>query len=224
MMHRVLTVAVSVGLFASLVLGMTAASGANVQKPKTGIPGARGILAGCHLKKGGALRLVKTSSRCKRAERRVKWSTRGPVGPRGVAGSDGARGPQGAQGATGPAGPAGPAGAQGPHGAQGPQGPAGPAGGVTGATLITARVPASDFDTTSPKAATASCGAGQKALGGGIEVERGTLAESDLTKLVTTYSKPAAGLTGWTAGALEASTFGETWALTAYAICATVGP
>jgi Collagen triple helix repeat (20 copies) len=233
-MHRFLTLAVSLGLLASLVLGITAASGSNAQKPKAkaGIPSAGGIFAGCYLKKGGVLRLVKTSRRCRRTERRVKWSVRGPAGLRGVAGARGAQGAQGSAGPTGPAGAQGPAGAAGPAGADGPvgpegpqgpqgiQGPTGPPGGVAGATLVTVRVPASGFDTTSPKVATASCGVGETVLGGGFEIGRGTLAESDLTKLATSYSKPAAGLTGWTAGALEASTFGETWALTAYAICA----
>jgi hypothetical protein len=65
---------------------------------------------------------------------------------------------------------------------------------------------------------------GETVLGGGFEIVRGTLAESDLTKLVTAYAKPVAGLGGWTASALEASTFGETWALTAYAVCATPTP
>jgi hypothetical protein len=111
---------------------------------------------------------------------------------------------------------------QGPEGPEGPEGPAGPV--VGGVTLVTVRVPASDFDTTSPKVATASCAVGETALGGGYEVERGTLAESDLTKLATLYSKPDAGLGGWSSSVLEASTFGETWALSAYAICATVGP
>jgi hypothetical protein len=87
---------------------------------------------------------------------------------------------------------------------------------------VTTRVPASGFDSTSPKVATASCGVGEAAIGGGYEVVRGTLAESDLTKLATLYSKPVTGLTGWVAVALEASTFGETWALSAYAICAPV--
>jgi hypothetical protein len=83
-------------------------------------------------------------------------------------------------------------------------------------------VPASGFDSTSPKTATATCGAGQVLMGGGIEIERGTLAESDLAKLFLLYSKPS-GTTGWTARALEASSFGETWALTVYAVCGTTG-
>ena len=143
----------------------------------------------------------------------------GPAGPAGPAGPDGPAGPQGPQG---PAGPDGPQGPQGPQGPAGPDGPQGPAGGISGTTLVTARVPAAGFDSTSPKTATASCGTGESAVGGGFEIERGTLAESDLSKLFFLYSKPATGLSGWTARALEASTFGETWAVTAYVICAPI--
>ena len=91
---------------------------------------------------------------------------------------------------------------------------------MSGATVVTTRLPASGFDTTDTKTATASCGAGKVVVGGGFEVHRGTLAQSDLIKLFAVYSKPT-GTTGWTAQALEASTVGETWALTVYAVCAT---
>jgi hypothetical protein len=56
-----------------------------------------------------------------------------------------------------------------------------------------------------------------------MEFARGTLPQSDLAKLFLVYSKPS-GTTGWTAQALEASTFGETWAFTVYAVCATAAP
>jgi Collagen triple helix repeat (20 copies) len=216
------------------------------------IPNAKGLYIACYAKKGGAVRLVK-KRRCKASERRVTWNQKGRLGPRGAAGpagatggtgapgaigaqgpagpageagATGAQGPQGAQGLEGPQGPQGATGAtgsQGPEGPQGAEGPQGPAGGITGVTLVTTRVPATGFDSTSPKTATASCGVGESAIGGGHEIERGTLAESDLTKLFFLYSKPVTGLTGWTARALEASTFGETWAVTAYVICAPVG-
>ena len=250
MKHRYFTSSVFGVLVAGLVLGIAAASGApeaTVAQAKIRIPNANGVFAGCYRTRGGTLRLV--TRKCRRNERRVTWNQ---VGRRGIAGAAGARGPAGPTGSTGPAGaqgtqgvqgvpgPAGPAGSQGPQGPQGPQGlqglqglqgpigltgpdgPAGPAGGVAGASLVTVRVPASGFDSTSPKVATAPCGVGEAAIRGGYEIQRGTLAESDLTKLATLYSKPVAGLTGWTADALEASTFGETWALSAYAICAPV--
>jgi hypothetical protein len=247
MAYRILTVTVSVALLAGLAFGATA-SGASEAGKRPSIPNAKGLYIACYAKKGGVVRLVKTR-RCKRSERRVTWNRTGRVGPRGLAGaagatgaqgpqgSQGAAGPQGAQGPAGPAGlegpagpqglqgpagPAGPDGPQGPQGPAGPDGPQGPAGGISGTTLVTARVPAAGYDTTSPKTATASCGTGESAVGGGFEIERGTLAESDLSKLFFLYSKPATGLSGWTARALEASTFGETWALTAYVICAPV--
>jgi hypothetical protein len=240
MAYRLLTMTVSVVLLAGLALGATA-SGASVAAKRPGIPNAKGLYIACYAKKGGAVRLV-TKRRCKRSERRVTWNQKGRLGARGITGAAGAAGPQGLQGiqgATGPAGaqgPAGPAGAQGPAGPAGatgadgpagpagPDGPQGPAGGITGTTLVTTRVPAAGFDSTSPKTATAACGVGEAAVGGGFEIERGTLAESDLTKLFFLYSKPDTGLAGWTARALEASTFGETWAVTAHAICAPLTP
>jgi hypothetical protein len=45
--------------------------------------------------------------------------------------------------------------------------------------------------------------------------------ERQLAKLFVVYSKPS-GTSGWTGQALEASSFGETWAFTVYAVCATV--
>ena len=184
------------------------------------------------------MRLVKVR-RCKKSERRVTWHQRGPVGLRGDAGArapgrgqparpvsqarqasrrNRACGPPGRR-ARAPRAQQGPAGAQGPGRARKVRRPQGPSGGISSATLVTTRVPAAGFDTTSPKTATAACGVGKVAVGGGFEVERGTLAESDLTKLYMLYSKPVRGLSGWTSHALEASTFGETWALSAYAIC-----
>jgi Collagen triple helix repeat (20 copies) len=152
----------------------------------------------------------------------------GGVGPQGRAGAQGAPGAPGAAGPAGPTGlqgPTGPAGAVGAQGAKcdpGPAGPQGPPGtsGVSGVTVVTARVPASGFNSTDTKTATASCGAGQVVLGGGMEFERGTLPQSDYAKLFLVYSKPT-GTTGWTAQSLEASSFGETWALTVYVVCAT---
>jgi hypothetical protein len=85
---------------------------------------------------------------------------------------------------------------------------------------VSVRIPASGYDSTSPKTGTASCGAGKVLVGGGMEFERGTLPQSDLAKLFLAYSKPS-GTTGWTAQALEANSFSETWAFYVYAVCAT---
>jgi hypothetical protein len=89
---------------------------------------------------------------------------------------------------------------------------------------VTARVPTTGFDTTSPKVATASCASGQVAIGGGYEIERGTLNEDELEDLATVYSKPTAALDGWTVRVVEANPVTETWAVSAYVICATVAP
>jgi hypothetical protein len=62
-------------------------------KPKT--------VKACAKKKGGALRLAK---RCRRGERRVTWSMRGPTGLTGPAGPQGAPGAAGIDGAQGPPG------------------------------------------------------------------------------------------------------------------------
>lgn len=88
-------------------------------------------------KAGGFLRVVDAASRCRRGERVVTWSIRGPageagpVGPEGPAGLQGDPGPAGAEGPAGPQGPpgeTGQAGAAGPAGPAGPQGPQGPPG------------------------------------------------------------------------------------------------
>lgn len=70
------------------------------------------VIRGC-VRKDGHLRLATAKSPCRKNERRISWSVRGP---------------QGEPGPQGPAGPAGPAGADGAPGSQGPQGPAGPQG------------------------------------------------------------------------------------------------
>ena len=59
------------------------------------------VIRACANKKTGALRLA---SKCRRSERSVSWSQRGPEGPRGTGavGAIGASGPQGAQGNPGP--------------------------------------------------------------------------------------------------------------------------
>lgn len=73
-------------------------------------------------KSNGDLRLTDATTACKKDERLVTWSVRGPQGDTGPAG------PQGAQGV---AGPQGAQGAKGDTGDTGPQGPAG-TGGTSG--------------------------------------------------------------------------------------------
>jgi hypothetical protein len=73
----------------------------------------------CAARKDGALRIVGSPSKCRRRERSVSWSVRGPAGASGEAG------------AAGKAGPAGPPGPRGETGASGPRGPKGDAGTLT---------------------------------------------------------------------------------------------
>jgi hypothetical protein len=49
-------------------------------------------LFACVAKKGGDMRLVKQSTRCRRGERKVSWSVRGPAGPTGPEGPTGRAG------------------------------------------------------------------------------------------------------------------------------------
>jgi Collagen triple helix repeat (20 copies) len=111
----------------------------------------------------------------------------GPAGPAGLQGATGAQGAQGVpgpQGLTGPQGPAGPRGAPGVTGKQGAAGPAGAAGargpvGATGAsgtiassTAVSGAAVLSGVDAPVGTAvtATATCPAGEVALGGGAQV------------------------------------------------------
>ncbi len=89
---------------------------------------------------------------------------------------------------------------------------------------MTVRVPTTGFDSTNAKVATASCASGKVAVGGGYEIEGGTLNEDELEDLATAYSKPTAALDGWTVRVVEANPVTETWAVSAYVICATVAP
>jgi hypothetical protein len=100
--------------------------------------------------------------------------------------------------------PAGPRGAQGPQGAQGAQGPQGPAG-AAGATNVTVRAGAggAGFDT-------ASCNAGERAVGGG-----GWATGTDGVLYLSAPTQDTGTPTSWDAGAV-----GTDDAVTAYAICA----
>ena len=79
----------------------------------TALPSANSVVYACAKKKGGALRTVKKSQRCKRRERKISWNVGGQAGPGGSQGAAGSPGPPGAAGspgspgspgATGPAG------------------------------------------------------------------------------------------------------------------------
>jgi Lamin Tail Domain/Collagen triple helix repeat (20 copies) len=77
------------------------------------------------VRKDGRLRLVKTTSACRKKERAISWNVRGPQGDPGLPGPQGPAGPAGADGAPGTDGATGP---PGPRGERGPQGPKGEPG------------------------------------------------------------------------------------------------
>lgn len=81
--------------------------------------GGAGTIKGCVKKRGGQLRIVAASKRCRRGERTLTFNRQGRRGPRGKPGAQGKRGARGARGRTGSAGPTG---APGPTGPQGPRG------------------------------------------------------------------------------------------------------
>jgi len=79
------------------------------------------VIRGC-VRKDGHLRLATAKSPCRKYERRISWSVRGPQGEPGVAGPAGAAGATGADGAPGSQGLQGPVGQQGERGPKGPKG------------------------------------------------------------------------------------------------------
>ncbi|HXG75146.1 MAG TPA: hypothetical protein VNJ53_01115 [Gaiellaceae bacterium] len=101
-----------------------------------------------------------------------------------------------------------------PRGPIGPQGPQG-APGLSGREEVAAETATTSV---SPKAISASCPAGKKVVGGGIEVGgpgRG--------RVTVTENQPA-GDAAWEAEAFEAVATGAAWKLEVHAICATVAP
>ena len=97
----------------------------------------------------------------------------------------------------------------------GPVGPQGPAGlpGVAAREQVSIETPLSS---TSPKNITATCPAGKKALGGGIE-----LGGAGRNRVTPTENKPA-GDSAWEGEAFEAVATNATWKLVVHVICATV--
>jgi hypothetical protein len=148
------------------------------------------------------------------AQQRGKRGPRGKRGLRGLRGLRGPAGPPGADGATGAAGPAGPAGAAGAAGQNGAQG----APGLSGVQIVQTDAPTVITGLASSATATASCPAGKKVLGGGVEFVQlapGTITSApvvEATKPVSTEPQ------GWT-GTLRAGAT-EDWTARVYAICA----
>jgi hypothetical protein len=67
------------------------------------IPDGNGVIRGCYKKNKGTLRLVSSSSKCKKSERAISWNqqgTAGQVGAKGDKGDAGTKGDTGAAGAT----------------------------------------------------------------------------------------------------------------------------
>jgi hypothetical protein len=59
------------------------------------IPADASALYACVAKKGGAVRLVTKSQKCRKSEHRVSWETQGPAGANGTNGSNGQQGEPG---------------------------------------------------------------------------------------------------------------------------------
>lgn len=70
----------------------------------TALPSANSVVFACAKKKGGGLRTVKKSNRCKRGERKISWNVGGQAGPGGSQGAVGSPGPAGATGSPGATG------------------------------------------------------------------------------------------------------------------------
>jgi hypothetical protein len=95
-----------------------------------------------------------------------------------------------------------------------PAGPQGPAG-MSAREDITAETPT---DSVSPKTMRATCSAGKKVVGGGIEI-----GGTGRSRVTVTENLPA-GDNSWEGEAFEIAPTGLTWKLEVHAICATIAP
>ena len=98
-----------------------------------------------------------------------------------------------------------------------PPGPTGPQGqpGVSGREQVAAETP---LTSASPKNLTATCPAGKKVLGGGVEIS-GT----GRNRVTAVENKPS-GDNAWEGEAFEAVSTQASWKLVVHAICANVAP
>ncbi|HLG07835.1 MAG TPA: hypothetical protein VI409_04090 [Gaiellaceae bacterium] len=101
-----------------------------------------------------------------------------------------------------------------PAGPTGPQGPPGPPG-MSAREDILAET---GYDSVSPKTIKATCSAGKKVVGGGVEV-----GGTGRGRVTVTENLPA-GDNAWEAEAFEAVATGQTWKLEVHAICVAVAP
>jgi hypothetical protein len=105
----------------SLLLALLVAAPAGGAVAISQAPHVSDVIRVC-VRKDGLLRLATAKSPCRKYERRISWSVRGPRGEPGPPGAAGPAGPAGADGAPGPQGPQGPVGPQGERGPKGPKG------------------------------------------------------------------------------------------------------
>ena len=101
-----------------------------------------------------------------------------------------------------------------PAGPTGPQGPQGTPG-VSGREQVTVESP---LTATGPKNITATCPAGKKVLGGGVE-----LGGAGRNRVSATENKPS-GDNAWEGEAFEVVNTNATWKVIVHAICANVAP
>jgi hypothetical protein len=96
----------------------------------------------------------------------------------------------------------------------GPAGPQGPAG-LSAREDISAETPT---DSVSPKTVRATCSAGKKVVGGGVEV-----GGTGRSRVTVTENLPA-GDNSWETEAFEITSTAQTWKLEVHAICAAIAP
>jgi hypothetical protein len=191
---------VAVLLAGALVLSLASAAGAVTPTSST--------INGCINKSTRVLRVLAVgSTTCRSTENKLSWSrygTPGPTGATGAIGTKGDKGDTGEQGLQGPKGDTGEQGLQGPKGDTGDTGAKGDAG-TTGDTG--SQGPAGVFGSittrdgtavTTGATATASCQAGETAIGGGWtqtdnKAVKVSMATSSTTWTVTLAANLGAG-------------------------------
>ncbi len=200
------------------------------------IPGGGGVVTGCVSKADGGVRVIdaQAGKHCSRTEIELTWNQAGQSGARGATGATGPVGATGATGSAGPSGPKGdpgvqgPSGEPGPKGDAGPEGPMGPAGapgvagtsGVTGYHTVLAQ---SQYDSSSPKDVDAQCPAGERALGGGVEIFAAVGDPNrDTAPLALVSSFPSPDGTVWGGRAVELAPYIFPWLMNVRVICAVV--
>lgn len=202
------------GLLAVTILGATVASRqAKAESNELSLlPDDPEVIYACYVPNSGTLYRIKAedpTETCKSPGHiEIQWEVEGPQGAQGP------QGPMGPQGPAGPAGPVGPAGPQGPQGPAGPAGAQGPAGtaGASGYEVVSVMVenPFIQLD----EVVIAQCPAGKKALGGGHIMNPAVGRVG--------HSRPHNNNTAWYVYVDNLG--GNTPFVSAWAICANVGP